>query len=189
MQSAQAGDRAAFDTLLTRYLPWVRQTVMLHLGRPLRCSEDLDDIVQESMLDAFRGLGRFQDRGDGGFRHWMVSVVTNNVRDALRKSRRAPRQRHEPANNSDGVPAIASTAGRASPCQEAQAAELEQRLETALWRLSATHREVIVMRDRCGLGYDAIARQLGFKNADTARALHHRALRKLEQLLVAAGRD
>jgi RNA polymerase sigma-70 factor (ECF subfamily) len=184
VRAAQTGDPLALDALMSRYLPWVRQTVALQLGRRLRDNADLDEIVQESLLDAFRGLQRFQDRGEGAFRFWMVTIVTNNVRDAIRRDDRTSRRFVRPRSRSGSTTATAALRGHhASPSEEAQAAELEQRIEAALLLLSESHRSVIVMRDRCGLEYGEIASRLGFKNGDTVRALHNRALRRLERAI------
>jgi RNA polymerase sigma-70 factor (ECF subfamily) len=186
LRAARAGDRGALDELLARYLPWVRQTVALRLGQPLRACADLDDLVQESLLDAFRGLDRFEDRSEGSFRNWLASIVLNNVRDASRRARGgAGRPRVQPlADSSTSTFAGPTPAARdAAPSELARANELEDRIEQAMLRLSATHREVLILRDRCDLGYAEIAEQLQFKNADTARALYSRALAHLQSRL------
>ena len=54
-------------------------------------------------------------------------------------------------------------------------------------RLVGRDAEILVLRERCSLQYAEIAAELGFKNEDTARALHHRALRKLEDMLAQGG--
>jgi RNA polymerase sigma-70 factor (ECF subfamily) len=185
-RAARNGDRSALNDLLTHYLPWVRQTVALRLHRPLRECHDLDDIVQETLLDAFCSLDSFIE-SEGAFRNWLAGIVLNNIRDAARKSTRQRRdplrieQRLEPSNTWSSGPSLASK--DASPSQLAQMHELEERIERALLSLSDTHREILVLRERCGMEYAAIAAQLGFKNENTARALHHRALRKLEGML------
>jgi RNA polymerase sigma-70 factor (ECF subfamily) len=183
LRAIQDGDRDAMNQLLARYLPWVRQTAALRLGQPLRDCQDLDDIVQQTLLDAFRSLASFEQTTEGGFRHWLAQVVLNNVRDAARRrGRHAERQVRGDSSSSTGGWARVPSAD-ASPSQLAQANELEARIEDAMLRLTATHREILVLRDRCGMEYAEIASQLGFKNADTARALHHRAASRLQELL------
>jgi RNA polymerase sigma-70 factor (ECF subfamily) len=185
VRAARSGDRTALNDLLTCYLPWVRQTVALRLRRSLREWCEFDDIVQESLLDAFRSLGAFVEH-EGSFANWLAGIVLNNIRDAARKSARQCRNPDRVEQRLDGspsgsAPGIASR--DASPSQLAQAQELEDRVERAMLALSDAHREILVLRDRCNLQYAEIATQLGFKNEDTARALHHRALRKLEAAL------
>jgi RNA polymerase sigma-70 factor (subfamily 1) len=186
LRAVRAGDRQALSDLLARYEPWVRQTAALRLGRPLADCTELDDIVQETLLDAFRGLEGVEQWSEGGFRHWLVRLVVNNVTDAARRSGRKKRDpaRVERRLDHSSVSGGTSLPGRQpTPSQHAQAHELEARIEQGLLALAPTHREIIVLRERCGMGFDEIAAQLGFKNADTARALHHRALTRLEHLL------
>lgn len=187
LRAVHDGDREAMNDLLTRYLPWVRQTASLRLGRALRDFHQLDDIVQESLMDAFRSLDSFRQSSEGAFRHWLALVVINNIRDVARKRTRGARSAareelpSDPSATSDGWSRVASA--EATPSQHAQAHELEERVERAMLALTATHREILVLRDRCGMEYAEVASTLGFKNADTARALHHRATSRLRQLL------
>src|SRR3989442_8011713 len=48
---------------------------------------DVDDLVQETFIRAFRGLGRF--RGQCQFRTWLMTIGGNVLKDAHRRSRRA----------------------------------------------------------------------------------------------------
>ncbi|HZN37769.1 MAG TPA: sigma factor-like helix-turn-helix DNA-binding protein, partial [Planctomycetota bacterium] len=59
----------------------------------------------------------------------------------------------------------------------------------ALSKLPPLHREIVQLRDRDGLDDDAIAAKLGYKNADTVRALYNRARRSLRQRLDDATRE
>ena len=72
---AARGDGRARDALFERYLPRVRQIVSVRMGRPLAAIHEVDDVVQESMLDAFRSLERFELRSDATFRNWMARIV------------------------------------------------------------------------------------------------------------------
>src|SRR3989454_12630208 len=48
---------------------------------------DVDDLVQETFIRAFRGLGRF--RGQCQFRTWLMTIGGNVLKDAHRRSRRS----------------------------------------------------------------------------------------------------
>src|SRR6266550_8992341 len=48
---------------------------------------DVDDLVQETFIRAFRALGRF--RGQCQFRTWLMTIGGNVLKDAHRRSRRA----------------------------------------------------------------------------------------------------
>jgi RNA polymerase sigma factor (sigma-70 family) len=184
VRAAKAGDRTALDDLLRRYLPWVRQTVALRLGQSRRDLATVDDLVQESLVDAFRSIDSFREQSEGSFRHWMAKIVLNNVRDHGRRNGSAKHRVVREAASTSGV-----VARDPSPSQCAQSAELEERLEQALLAMTGMHREILILRDRCGMSYEEIADQLGYRNADTARALHHRAMTLLDDLLLGRSSD
>ena len=67
--AAQAGDEHALGTLLSEYLPLIYNIV----GRALNGHADVDDVVQETMLRAVRGLRDLRD--PAAFRSWLVAVA------------------------------------------------------------------------------------------------------------------
>jgi RNA polymerase sigma factor (sigma-70 family) len=73
--AARAGDAQALDRLLSGYLPLVYNIV----GRALNGHADVDDVVQETMLRAVRGLADLRD--PGAFRSWLAAVAIRQVRD------------------------------------------------------------------------------------------------------------
>ena len=76
--AAQAGDPEALDSLLSSYLPLIYNIV----GRGLSGHADVDDVVQETMLRAVRGLGDLRD--PAAFRSWLVAVAIRQMRDHYR---------------------------------------------------------------------------------------------------------
>jgi RNA polymerase sigma factor (sigma-70 family) len=76
--AAQRGDRAALDGLASAYLPLVYNIV----GRAMNAHPDVDDVVQETMLRAIRGIGDLRD--PGSFRSWLVAIAMRQVRDSYR---------------------------------------------------------------------------------------------------------
>lgn len=73
--------RAAFLLTLERRRPQLERVAM----SMLRCQEDAEDIVQESVLKALRFLPRF--RGDARIDTWLHAIVLNTARDCLRLRR------------------------------------------------------------------------------------------------------
>jgi len=76
--AARGGDRAALDALAAEYLPLVYNIV----GRAMNGHPDVDDVVQETMLRAVRGLGELRD--PEAFRSWLVAIAVRQVRDSYR---------------------------------------------------------------------------------------------------------
>jgi RNA polymerase sigma factor (sigma-70 family) len=82
VDAARAGDQRALDELIAQHLPLVYNVV----GRALAQRNDVDDVVQNTMLRVVRGLPGLRD--PERFRSWLVAVAMNEVREH-RQSRRA----------------------------------------------------------------------------------------------------
>jgi RNA polymerase sigma factor (sigma-70 family) len=76
--AAQRGHRDALDALAAGYLPLVYNIV----GRAMNGHPDVDDVVQETMLRAVRGVGDLRD--PAAFRSWLVAIAIRQVRDSYR---------------------------------------------------------------------------------------------------------
>lgn len=175
VRRAQAGDRTAMEDLFARYLPRVRRIVASRLGRPVAELHEVDDLVQESMLDAVRALDRLELKSEGAFCHWLATIVGNNVRDAARRRRTggAAAPLHESIFAGDET----------SPSQVAQRRESEAAIERAMLQLGERYREVINLRSFCGMSYREIAEHMRLPSENTANVLFLRARKRLEQLL------
>lgn len=73
--AARAGDQRALDLLVAECLPLVYNIV----GRALDGHDDVDDVVQETLLRVVRGLGELRD--PAAFRSWLVAIAVRQVRD------------------------------------------------------------------------------------------------------------
>jgi len=187
LAGARGDDRAALDELFARYAPRVRRIVALRLDRPIDRIADFDDVAQEALLRAFRGLDRFRGSSVGEFRNWLARIVENTIRDLLEQGDTRKRgEGNERCFGELGDDSLASSifAGVSpSPSEQAMGRELEQRVEAALLDLDERYREVIVLRKLCEMSYEEIAGELGLGEEGNARKICSRALRKLEDAL------
>jgi RNA polymerase sigma-70 factor, ECF subfamily len=76
LAAARAGDRDAFGRLVESQ----RHSLLLHCYRFLGSLEDAEDLVQETLLRAWRRLDRFEGRSS--FRHWLYRIATHACLDA-----------------------------------------------------------------------------------------------------------
>src|SRR6202034_1781193 len=81
---ARAGDEHAFRELTDPY----RRELDLHIYRIVGSRQDAEDLLQETLLAAWRGLERFEGRAS--LRAWLYQIATNRSLDALRATRRRP---------------------------------------------------------------------------------------------------
>ena len=157
--AAQRGDRTALETLLGQYLPLLYNII----GRALNGHADTDDVVQETMLRAVRGLPELRD--PGAFRSWLVAVAVRQVRDHV-TARKVPVARDpvpEVADpDADFVDLTILRLGLSGQRREAAEAtrwlDLEDREVLALWWQEAAG----------ALDRDAVASGLGMSPAHTA---------------------
>src|SRR5476649_2326402 len=81
---ARQGDEEAFRELTDPY----RRELQLHCYRILGSVQDAEDLLQETLLAAWRGLERFEGRTS--VRSWLYRIATNRCLNALRDSKRRP---------------------------------------------------------------------------------------------------
>jgi RNA polymerase sigma-70 factor (ECF subfamily) len=87
---ARAGDEQAFRELTDPY----RRELQLHCYRILGSLQDAEDLLQETLLAAWRGLDQFEGRSS--LRAWLYRIATNRCLNALRDSgRRSPDPRRD----------------------------------------------------------------------------------------------
>ena len=143
--------------------------------------QDARDVVQESLMRAYRHLSRFERRADLGT--WLHRIVVNCALDLLRAANSRPdRKRPEP------ITAVLDVAASASPDPErlAASAEAGRDIARALELLSPMERATFTLRHFEGYTIDEIARTLGL--GDSAAKQHvFRAIRKLRVALDSYG--
>lgn len=84
ISSARAGDERAFRELTDPY----RRELQIHCYRILGSVQDAEDLLQETLLAAWRGLDKFEGRSS--LRSWLYRIATNRCLNALRDSERRP---------------------------------------------------------------------------------------------------
>ncbi|WP_166355106.1 RNA polymerase subunit sigma-70 [Phytoactinopolyspora limicola] len=84
--AAQAGDEAAFTTLVERY----RRELHVHCYRMLASYDDAEDVVQETFLRAWKRRRSYAGRST--FRAWLYRIATNACLDILTARSRRPRR-------------------------------------------------------------------------------------------------
>ncbi len=150
---------------------------MYQLVRILTAGDgDSEDLVQETFVRAFRGIGRF--RGDSTFRTWLHRIAVNVIRShATRRGRRLEMQL--PEGDDDGEPALA----RLPSAEDLEDATVRrQMIDRALASLPEGMRLLVTLRDVQGLDYREIAAITGLPMG-TVESRIFRGRRRLRPLL------
>jgi RNA polymerase sigma-70 factor (ECF subfamily) len=157
MLLARGGVSAAFDELLRRHQARVLKVASKQLGELALAR----DIAQETFLEIYRALPRYQARGR--FTAYLYQVLLNRCRMAMRQ-RRSERA---------AFAAVAPTEAKVAPDSEERilARERRREVERALHGLSEKLRSVVVLRFGAELSYDDIAATLDIPIGTVKRRL------------------
>jgi RNA polymerase sigma-70 factor (ECF subfamily) len=161
-----------------------RRELQAHCYRMLRSVEDSEDMVQETLLRAWRSRGTFERRSS--LRTWLYRIATNVCLDAL--ERRSRRMEHNYGRDTDGAPQdpddlLERVAG--SEVHPDAVVIARETLELALLvavRLPPRQREVLILREVVGLSAKETASLLGESVVSVNSALQ-RARRGLKDRL------
>ena len=193
---AAEGDEEAFRELTDPY----RRELQFHAYRILGSMQDAEDALQETMLGAWRGLSRFEERAS--VRSWLYRIATNRCLDALRDAARRPPAAPDPpfappAPTRFAEPTwlepypdsllediIDTSPGPDARYETREAVELA--FIAALQQLPPRQRSVLVLRDVLGFHAPEVADMLS-TSQDSVKSALKRARATLERLNASPG--
>jgi len=158
LERIHAGDREAVDALFARFLVPLRRWASGRLPRWARDEADTQDLVQDTLLRAFKKIESFQPQRGGALQAYLRQALLNRITDEVRRIRRRPAREELQSGFVDEA---------ASPLEEAIGREALQRYEA------------IIARVEMGCSYDDLAIALNKPTADAARKAAARALVRL----------
>lgn len=174
----QRGETEAFDTLVTRY----RQRTYSMIYNMVHNEQDAWDLAQDSFVKAWKSIGRF--RGQSSFFTWLYRIVMNVTIDSLRKKQIQGGTEFDDQIGLQNIDPASHTAPKSEPlpAKKLEHAEIRQRIDAAIARLSPEHRAVILMRETDGLQYEEIAAVLDCSLGTVMSRLFY-ARKKLQVML------
>lgn len=144
LHAAVNGDPAAFRALIDRHAEG-----LLRLARTLsRNRADAEDVLQETLLGAYRGMHNFAARST--VKTWLMHILT---RQALKAWRRRRRDRANRMVSDDAALNAIAASAKANGGYDIDVMRI-------LESLPPTHREVLVLKELRGLSLDEIAQML-----------------------------
>ncbi|MGI8430601.1 MAG: RNA polymerase sigma factor [Solirubrobacteraceae bacterium] len=162
---AQAGDVEAFERLASAHTDHLYTVVVRLLGD----RGEAEDVVQEALLRAWRGIRRFHGRSL--FFTWLYRIAVNEANRALEK-----RARRGHSVNVDDASVVLPAPAHQEPARRAEQHELHAALDRAIGDLAAPYRTALVLRDIEGLSTREAAEIAGVGEAAFKSRLHQARL-------------
>lgn len=169
--AARSGDTTSFGQLLQRHAPR-----LLRLARQLVGADAAEDVVQEAMIDAYRGLAGF--RGDAAVATWLYRITLNRCL-AERRRRKPETVEAEPI---DLLRRWQDPDYSVDPALVAARRSRVETLRAVLDRLPENYRIALVLHDSQGLSARELAEAMGVP-LGTAKSYIRRGRMALVSLL------
>jgi RNA polymerase sigma-70 factor (ECF subfamily) len=175
---ALGGDQDAFRVLVERH----SRTLFRLAYRMTGNEQDAEEVVQETMLRAYRRLDKFEARANFGT--WLYRIGVNCSLDLMRK-RRPELKRRQLAKDGDTEmqdPLETAVSNDPGPDRLILSGELGEQVRVAMMQLSPVERTAFVMRHFEGNSIEEIGQTLGLGAGATKNSVF-RAVQKLRQHL------
>jgi RNA polymerase sigma-70 factor (ECF subfamily) len=152
VERAQRGDQQAFGMLVEKY----QRKLGRLLSRMVRDQAEVEDVVQESFIKAYRALPNF--RGDSAFYTWLYRIGINTAKNYLVSLGRRPQVSYdveiEDAENFEDAEELRTAE---TPETELMTKEIAKTVNETMMALPDELRTAITLRELEGLSYEEIA--------------------------------
>ena len=177
VRAARDGDMRAYDQLIQRYQGRIYSTIY-HMTSN---HEDANDLAQDTFIKAYSVLKSF--KGDSSFYTWIYRIAVNKTINFLKaRKNKYSLSLNDMDFNAENDPDLVAFVSDKTPRREVALAELQQKLNEAMQKLSEDHRMVITLHDVQGLSHDEIAAIMEC-NTGTVRSRLFYARQQMQALL------
>jgi RNA polymerase sigma-70 factor (ECF subfamily) len=177
VKRAKAGDMGAYDELVRLYQERIYATIY-HMTSN---HEDANDLAQETFIKAYQALKSF--KGDSSFFTWVYRIAVNKTINFLKQRKN---KTHMSLNdldlNAEHNPDLVALISDKTPRREVNLAELQEKLNAAMQKLSDVHRLVVTLHDEQDLSHEEIGKIMDC-NTGTVRSRLFYARQQLQAYL------
>jgi len=152
VKRARQGDLGAYDELVRRYQERIYATIY-HMTAN---HEDANDLAQEAFIKGYQALKSF--KGGSSFYTWVYRIAVNKTINFLKQRRNKAHMSLDDLDfNAEHDPDLVALISERTPRREINLAELHEKLNEAMLKLSEPHRLVVTLHDVQGLSHEEIA--------------------------------
>jgi RNA polymerase sigma-70 factor (ECF subfamily) len=186
LQRARGNDPQEMDRLFGACRNYLNVVARAHLESWLRAKVDASDLIQQTLLEAYRDFQRFRGATEAEWLAWLRQILTHNAANFVRQfrgtgKRQINREFSVDRLQKDGSgPAPALVAPGESPSEICQREEQELLLADALAQLPEDYREVILLRNLQRLSFQEVAERMD-RSRPAVQMLWGRAIDKLQE--------
>lgn len=176
-RAQQDGDRESLARLFDIHSHRVMAVIQVRLNPRLQGDTSVEDIFQDASVVVLEKIRSFRWQGPDSFFRWYCGIAVNQIRNLARQHSKQPRRNRRPLEELENFSSILTTAS-----SEIRKDENLARLKQALYQLSESHREVLIMNYLEQLEREEIARILK-RSTNAVQKLLGRAREKLSRIL------
>jgi RNA polymerase sigma-70 factor (ECF subfamily) len=181
LEKAKAGDAEALSKAFEKCRRRLALLVHFKLNPRSKDLSEVEDIVQDVCLRAFRDLNGFTYRSQGSFLRWLSAIADHVIIDRVRYAGRERRAGEEVRFRSESNPHGPEPAVTATPSRLFSQQEAVDRLLSLLDQLPEDYRQVILMAKVEGLTTAEMAETLG-KSREAVALLVYRAVKRFSAI-------
>jgi RNA polymerase sigma factor (sigma-70 family) len=177
VRKARRGDLASYDQLVRRYQERIYATIY-HMTAN---HEDANDLAQEAFIKGFQALRSF--KGGSSFYTWVYRIAVNKTINFLKQRKTKAQMSLDDLDfNAEHDPDLVALISDKNPRREVALAELQEKLNGAMQKLSEPHRLVVTLHDVQGLSHEEIGKIMDC-NIGTVRSRLFYARQQLQAYL------
>jgi len=177
VKRAQDQDGSAYDELIRRY----QQRIYATLYHMTSNHEDANDLTQEAFIKGYRALKGF--KGDSSFYTWIYRIAVNKTINFLKQRKNKWQMSLNDLDyNAEHDPDLVALVSERTPRRDLNLAELQEKLNDGLQKLSEHHRMVVTLHDIQGLSHEEIGKIMNC-NVGTVRSRLFYARQQLQGFL------
>lgn len=176
LMEAREGSEPALNRLFEQCGERLLGLIRLRMGARLRARMESGDLLNATLLRAFRSFDSLEARNTPSLMAWLARIAESEIRDEIDRQNAQRRDAAREVALDSGLEQLAARVR--SQTSRLVLSEARLRLERALAELSEEHREIVLLRRYQELGFKEIGERLG-KSPDACRMLLARAMTAL----------